>query len=87
MIIAIGIKHFVRSLQLQSIIKLVVCITMFVLMQIRRWSDSGGRESFRAADYMAVTPDWAQFGHPQQGFDPEEVRWHRKNKKKDMGGC
>ena len=35
---------------------------------------------------MAVTPDWAwaQFGHPQQGFDPEEVRWHRKNKKKDI---
>ena len=30
---------------------------------------------------MAVTPDWAQFDHPQQGFDPEEVRWHRKNKK------
>ena len=55
--------------------------------QIRRWSDSGGRESFRAEDYMAVTPDWAQFGHPQQGFDPEEVRWHRKNKKKDIGGC
>ena len=55
--------------------------------QIRQWSDSGGRESFRAEDYMAVTPDWAQFGHPQQGFDPEEVRWHRKNKKKDIGGC
>ena len=30
---------------------------------------------------MAVTPDWAQFGHPHQGVDPEEVRWHRKNKK------
>ena len=57
------------------------------ITQIRRWNDSGGRESFRAEDYMTVTPDWAQFGHPQQGFDPEEVRWHRKNKKKDIGGC
>ena len=56
-------------------------------MQIQRWSKSDGKEMFRAEDYMAATPDWAQFGHPQQGFDPEEVRWHRKNKKKDIGGC
>jgi len=56
-------------------------------LQIRRWNDSNGREIFRAEDYMAATPDWAQFGHSQQGFDPDEVRWHRKNKKKDIGGC
>ena len=56
------------------------------ITQIRQWNDSRGRENFRTEDYMAVTPDWTQFGHPQQGFaiDPEEVRWHRKNKKKDI---
>jgi tRNA wybutosine-synthesizing protein 1 len=49
--------------------------------------NSGKTEMFSAVDYMALTPDWAIFGHPQQGFDPSETRWHRKKPKEDIGGC
>lgn len=49
--------------------------------------ESGKSKAFSAEDYMAVTPDWAVFGHPQQGFDPQETRWYRKGPKKDIGGC
>ena len=36
---------------------------------------------------MSATPDWAMFGSPEHGFDPEENRWHRKPPKKDISGC
>ena len=49
--------------------------------------ESGKTETFSAADYVAPTPEWAVFGHPQQGFDPSETRWHRKKTKQDIGGC
>ncbi|KAI8374703.1 uncharacterized protein BYT42DRAFT_577340 [Radiomyces spectabilis] len=38
-------------------------------------------EPFTDLDYMAKTPDWAIFGTPEAGFDPEETRWYRKNRK------
>lgn len=53
---------------------------------IERYEASGGKETFTSQDYMAPSPDWAVVGHPQHGFDPQETRWHRKNKK-EMGGC
>jgi len=36
---------------------------------------------------MAPTPQWAVFGNPERGFDPQENRWHRKQPKKDISGC
>ena len=48
--------------------------------------NSGETQMFSAVDYMALTPDWAMFGHPQQGFDPSETRWHQKKPKEDIGG-
>lgn len=48
--------------------------------------DSG--EPFEALDYVAPTPHWAVFGAKERGFDPEEIRWSRKNKgPKDITGC
>lgn len=45
-------------------------------------------EPFEALDYVAPTPHWAVFGAKERGFDPEEVRWSRKNKgPKDITGC
>ncbi|XP_065190544.1 S-adenosyl-L-methionine-dependent tRNA 4-demethylwyosine synthase TYW1-like isoform X1 [Sycon ciliatum] len=48
---------------------------------------SGGKSTFSALDYVAPTPAWAVFGCVQQGFDPQETRYHRKRGKKDIGGC
>lgn len=53
---------------------------------VRRYRDTGGQETFTAQDYMAKTPFWAVFGAKEQGFDPAETRFFRKNKK-DIGGC
>ena len=53
---------------------------------MERYESSGGVETFTALDYVAPTPDWAEIGHAQRGFDPVETRWHRKSKK-DIGGC
>lgn len=36
---------------------------------------------FDTLEYAAPTPDWAVFGAEQEGFDPEETRWHRKEGK------
>ncbi|KAI8149236.1 hypothetical protein BJV82DRAFT_504409 [Fennellomyces sp. T-0311] len=36
---------------------------------------------FTSLDYMAKTPDWAVFGAEAGGFDPEETRFYRKNRK------
>ena len=64
---------------------------MYVLfvnhVQNKEYMESGKSVVFSAVDYMAATPDWAVFGHPQQGFDPKETRWYRKKPKKDIGGC
>ncbi|KAG0164819.1 S-adenosyl-L-methionine-dependent tRNA 4-demethylwyosine synthase [Apophysomyces sp. BC1034] len=36
---------------------------------------------FTSLDYMAKTPDWAIFGTAEAGFDPDETRFYRKNRK------
>ncbi|KAI9322422.1 hypothetical protein BX666DRAFT_1894666 [Dichotomocladium elegans] len=36
---------------------------------------------FNSLDYVAKTPDWAVFGAAEGGFDPEETRFYRKNRK------
>lgn len=38
-------------------------------------------EPFSAYDYMYPTPSWAVFGAEEQGFDPEEERFYRKEGK------
>lgn len=54
---------------------------------VQAYQESGGKKTFSAEDYMAKTPHWAVFGAQEQGFDPEETRFFRKNPKKDIGGC
>ena len=54
---------------------------------INAYTESNGKATFTAEDYMAKTPHWAVFGASEQGFDPEEVRHYRKKKSKDIGGC
>lgn len=36
---------------------------------------------FTSLDYMAKTPEWALHGHEAAGFDPNETRHYRKNRK------
>ncbi|KAI8876785.1 hypothetical protein K501DRAFT_337875 [Backusella circina FSU 941] len=36
---------------------------------------------FTSLDYMAKTPEWALHGHEAAGFDPNETRFYRKNRK------
>ncbi|XP_055328378.1 S-adenosyl-L-methionine-dependent tRNA 4-demethylwyosine synthase TYW1-like isoform X2 [Paramacrobiotus metropolitanus] len=43
-------------------------------------------KTFRSENYMAKTPYWAVYGCKERGFDPEEVRFFRKNRK-DVSGC
>eukprot|EP00667_Euglena_gracilis_P003009 EG_transcript_3017 len=43
---------------------------------------SQNRPVIRAEDYTAPTPDWALYGSPEQGFDPEETRHRRKRRTK-----
>ncbi|KAM9733441.1 LOW QUALITY PROTEIN: S-adenosyl-L-methionine-dependent tRNA 4-demethylwyosine synthase TYW1 [Menidia menidia] len=47
----------------------------------------GGQPGFSALDYAAKTPAWALFGAREQGFDPAERRFQRRNKNKDISGC
>ena len=54
---------------------------------MQRFEESGGKETFTALDYVAPTPEWAEIGHAQRGFDPVETRWRRKSKKDIGGGC
>jgi len=54
---------------------------------IDRYDSSDGQETFNASDYMARTPDWAVFGSKERGFDPDETRFHRRTKNKDISGC
>ncbi|XP_077578587.1 S-adenosyl-L-methionine-dependent tRNA 4-demethylwyosine synthase TYW1 [Stigmatopora nigra] len=53
----------------------------------RAHHESGGLAVFSSSDYMAPTPPWALFGARQQGFDPAETRFQRRNKGKDVSGC
>ncbi|XP_069566530.1 S-adenosyl-L-methionine-dependent tRNA 4-demethylwyosine synthase TYW1 isoform X1 [Brachyistius frenatus] len=54
---------------------------------VRAHEESGGQRSFSASEYTARTPSWALFGAPQQGFDPVDTRFQRRNKTKDISGC
>uniref|UniRef100_A0A3P9HHC4 tRNA 4-demethylwyosine synthase (AdoMet-dependent) n=1 Tax=Oryzias latipes TaxID=8090 RepID=A0A3P9HHC4_ORYLA len=54
---------------------------------VQAQQDSGGRQTFSALDYMARTPSWALFGAREQGFDPADTRFQRRNKTKDISGC
>lgn len=53
---------------------------------VKDYNSSSGQKTFTSEDYMAKTPSWAVFGAREQGFDPVETRFFRKNKK-DIGGC
>ncbi|XP_077168917.1 S-adenosyl-L-methionine-dependent tRNA 4-demethylwyosine synthase TYW1-like isoform X2 [Paroedura picta] len=48
---------------------------------------TGTAVPFTSADYMAQTPSWAIFGARERGFDPQDTRFQRKNKTKDISGC
>ena len=37
--------------------------------------------TFTTMDYAAPTPPWAVYGAEEEGFDPAETRWRRKQKK------
>ncbi|XP_049922548.1 S-adenosyl-L-methionine-dependent tRNA 4-demethylwyosine synthase TYW1 [Epinephelus moara] len=54
---------------------------------VQAFEESGGKQSFSALDYMAKTPRWALFGADEQGFDPADTRFQRRNKTKDISGC
>lgn len=54
---------------------------------VQTHEETGGQQSFSALDYMAKTPSWALFGAHEQGFDPADTRYQRRNKTKDISGC
>ena len=54
---------------------------------VQAYEKSGGRQVFSAQDYMSKTPHWALFGARDQGFDPADTRFQRRNKTKDISGC
>ncbi|XP_041851100.1 S-adenosyl-L-methionine-dependent tRNA 4-demethylwyosine synthase TYW1 [Melanotaenia boesemani] len=54
---------------------------------VQAHEESGGQQSFSALDYVAKTPSWALFGAHEQGFDPADTRFQRRNKTKDISGC
>lgn len=54
---------------------------------VQAFENSGGQESFSSLDYMARTPSWALFGAEEQGFDPADTRFQRRNKTKNISGC
>lgn len=54
---------------------------------VRAYEDSEEQQSFSSLDYMAKTPAWALFGAEEQGFDPTDTRFQRRNKTKNISGC
>ncbi|XP_070762325.1 S-adenosyl-L-methionine-dependent tRNA 4-demethylwyosine synthase TYW1 [Enoplosus armatus] len=54
---------------------------------VQAHEERGGQQSFSALDYIAKTPGWALFGAHEQGFDPADTRFQRRNKTKDISGC
>ncbi|XP_042901156.1 S-adenosyl-L-methionine-dependent tRNA 4-demethylwyosine synthase TYW1 [Parasteatoda tepidariorum] len=53
---------------------------------IKNYNDSGKTKAFSSLDYVYPTPEWAIIGAKERGFDPKEIRFHRKSKK-DISGC
>lgn len=55
----------------------------FELIKIQATRGGGGGEGcdFSSLDYAAETPSWAIFGSEEGGFDPEHIRWIRKDHK------
>jgi len=47
--------------------------------KITEYKETG--KPFTSGDYAAPTPSWAVFGAEEEGFDPAETRWRRKQKK------
>ncbi|XP_021963250.1 S-adenosyl-L-methionine-dependent tRNA 4-demethylwyosine synthase TYW1 [Folsomia candida] len=54
---------------------------------VQKYYDSDGTITFNALDYAEKSPSWAVYGSNEKGFDPEETRWMRKSKNKDISGC
>lgn len=48
---------------------------------IREHSMESDEKEFSSLSYIARTPDWAIFGSEEGGFDPEHMRWIRKDHK------
>lgn len=51
----------------------------FELIKLQASGESG--DQFTSLDYAAETPSWAIFGSEEAGFDPEHMRWIRKDHK------
>lgn len=49
---------------------------------MRRYYESGGKDTFTAMDYIAPTPQWALYDAKEAGFDPKETRFRRTRKGK-----
>lgn len=54
---------------------------------VQAYEASGGQQSFSSLDYICKTPTWALFGAEEQGFDPTDTRFQRRNKTKNISGC
>lgn len=54
---------------------------------VHEYERTGAAMTFTSVDYMAQTPPWAVFGARERGFDPQDTRFQRKNKTKDISGC
>ncbi|CAB4004963.1 S-adenosyl-L-methionine-dependent tRNA 4-demethylwyosine synthase-like [Paramuricea clavata] len=54
---------------------------------MKKFEESNGEATFTSLDYMEETPSWSVFGDTHRGFDPNETRWMRKGKRKDLSGC
>ena len=55
--------------------------SIIFLLQIKLFNESKGVKTFTGLDYACVSPFWTLIGSDEQGFDPQETRWKRKNKK------
>jgi tRNA wybutosine-synthesizing protein 1 len=44
----------------------------------------GRGPSFTTEDYTAITPDWAEYGSSERGFDPDEERHHRNRARRTI---
>ena len=50
------------------------------MLQLRFHELVASKAAFTDEDYMCVTPSWAVFGAPEEGFDPVETRHYRKER-------
>lgn len=44
---------------------------------INEYYESNGKTIFTSEDYMAITPNWGNFGSLEKGFNPEETRFRK----------